>query len=256
MKRITLALIIFFSVVINLQAGNQVSTFNIVFIGNSITEGSNFKDPSTQAPPATTVKYLNEHNCQVQFANCGVSGSTTVDFLPSSQKLFPKVIAAADSFYQKELALIFSIKLGTNDSAIKGPNGSPVSPEEYKKNMLLIIDSLLIRYPKSHIVLHCPIWYSPNTHNGSLYMAEGLARLQTYVPQIFAICKLNPTRVFIGDRKAYNFFKNNYKQYLRAENGNSGTFYLHPNVQGAEKLGEFWGIAIQKQFKQYVASKK
>ncbi|MFZ4412466.1 MAG: GDSL-type esterase/lipase family protein [Bacteroidales bacterium] len=234
------------TVIINLQAQSKISKFNIVFIGNSITEGSNFKDPATQAPPATTVNYLNEHNCQVQFANCGVSGSTTVDFLPSTHKQFPKVLAAADSFYKKELPLVFSIKLGTNDSAIKGPNGSPVFPEDYKKNMLLIIDSLLLRYPKSHFVLHCPIWYSPNTHNNSLYMAEGLARLQTYVPQILAICKLRSTKVFVGDRKAYGFFKNNYKQYLRAENGNSGIFYLHPNVLGAEKLGEFWAVAIMK----------
>ncbi len=253
MKRITFGLLVLLSVVLNLPAENHVKKFNIVFIGNSITEGSNFKDPSSQAPPATTVNYLNEHNCEVQFANCGVSGSTTVDFLPSTHKLFPKVAAAADSFYQKELTLVFSIKLGTNDSAIKGPNGSPVSPEDYKKNLLVIFDSLISRYPNCLIVLHCPTWYSPNTHNSSLYMAEGLARLQRYVPQIIAISKMRPSQVFVGDRKAYNFFKNNYKQYLRAENGNSGTFYLHPNVLGAEKLGALWAIAILKQFNQYIA---
>lgn len=246
MRKILLILCLFFFAIVEIQAKKTIYRFNIVFIGNSITMGSYFKNPSEQAPPAITVKYLNKHNCCVQFANCGVSGSTTVDFLPLSHRLFPKVVASADTFYLKNVPLVFSIKLGTNDSAVKGPNGSPVSPDDYKRNMLTIIDTLLQRYPKCHIILHCPIWYSPNTHNSSLYMSEGLKRLQTYRCQIISICKLRPTKVFIGDKMGFSLFKSDFKKYLRPENGESGVFFLHPNELGAEKLGKLWGTAIQQ----------
>ena len=232
-------------VFVSAHAKNKVSEFNIVFIGNSITYGATLQNPSIQAPPVMETKYLNSHECLVHYANCGVSGSTTVDFLPSSNRLFPLVTAAADSLYSKGVPLIFSIMIGTNDSAIKGPEGAPVSPENYRKNLLTIIDSLIQRYPNSHFVLNQPIWYSPNTHNSSVYLAEGLARLQSYTPQIVAISKIRPKQVSVGDRKAFKFFKQNYKEYITPENGNSGIFYLHPNVLGAAKLGEFWAKALK-----------
>ena len=31
---------------------------------------------------------------------------------------------------------------------------------------------------------------------------------------------------------------------FRPEDGNAGTFYLHPNKKGAESLGRFWGDGI------------
>ncbi|MDP4240146.1 MAG: GDSL-type esterase/lipase family protein [Bacteroidota bacterium] len=232
-----------------IQAKKTVSEFNIVFIGNSITHGAGLQDPINQAPPARTVNYLNKRHYKVNFINCGVSGSTTVDILPVSKNLFPQIILAADSLSKTGLPLLFSIMIGTNDSAIKGPTGSPVSPDNYRKNVLAIIDSLLNRYPGSHVILNRPIWYSPNTHNGALYLAEGLARLQRYTPEILSIVQLRKGKVFLGDTKAFNFFKQNYLQYLSPEKGNSGTFYLHPNALGAEKLGEFWGEALIHQLK-------
>jgi len=33
---------------------------------------------------------------------------------------------------------------------------------------------------------------------------------------------------------------------LQPEQGHQGTFYLHPNKQGAAALGNFWGDAINK----------
>jgi len=230
------------------QAKNEEKAFNVVFIGNSITHGACLKDPATQAPPIMAVNYLNEHQCRVKFANCGVSGSTTVDWLPATNNLFPKAVKAADTLYNKGVPMIFSIMIGTNDSAIKGPNGSPVSPEDYKKNLLTIIDSLLQRYPQSHIILNRPIWYSPNTHNTALYMAEGLTKLQTYTPMIIEITKLRSKQVCLGDTKAFEFFKKNSLEYLTAEKGNSGTFYLHPNALGAKKLGEIWAKVIKNRF--------
>lgn len=84
----------------------------------------------------------------------------------------------------KEATLVFSLMLGTNDSAIKGPNGSPVQPAQYKTNVKVIADELLALYPDSRIVLHRPIWYSPNTYNGAMYLKEGLNRLERYFAEI------------------------------------------------------------------------
>lgn len=111
----------------------------------------------------------------VAFVNCGVSGCTTVDYLPAMNTLFPKMLTALASMDAKEADMVFSIMLGTNDSAIKGPTGSPVLPQQYRTN-----------------------------------------------------------------------FKDNYLSDLIAEQGNAGTFYLHPNAKGADVLATFWLNAINR----------
>ncbi|OKS85086.1 GDSL-type esterase/lipase family protein [Mucilaginibacter polytrichastri] len=225
---------------------------DIVFIGDSITHGAGLKAAETQAPPVIAVNYLNQLGIgTVQCNNQGVSGFTTVDFLPATKKAYPKVIAAADAFYaDKSAQLIFSVMLGTNDSAIKGPNGAPVAAAYYHTNIKLIADSLLARYPECKIVLHRPIWYSDSTHNGSTYLVEGRERLNSYFPEIKLLVKeyksSNPGHVFLGDNDGYNYFKKNYLTDLGAENGRSGIFYLHPNEKGAAALGVLWGKAIAR----------
>lgn len=222
-------------------AGAQKApAYNIVFIGNSITYGATLPAPALQCPPFHVVKLLREKGYTIRYANCGHSGSTTVDFLPSRQKLFPKVLQAADTLYNKSTGLIFSITLGTNDSAIEGPNGAPVSPAHYRENLQQMIDSLHRRYPGSIFVLHRPTWYSPNTYNGARYLAEGLQRLQSYTPELDSMAKAHPRYIFKGDRHAYAFFEQHAVQYLTPEQGRAGVFYLHPNPQGAEKLAKFW----------------
>ena len=131
------------SICVSAQSTKQ--NLNIVFIGNSITYGAGLADPATEAPPVIACNYLRVQPGigKVAFANCGYSGFTTVDFLPSTAGAFVKVEAAAHAFKDKKALLLFSIKLGTNDSAIEGPNGSPVSPEAYKQNLKTIADSLL-----------------------------------------------------------------------------------------------------------------
>lgn len=62
-------------------------------------------------------------------------------------------------------------------AACTGTNGAPVSAEQYESNMQLIIDSLCFRFPEAKVVLHYPIWYSPNTYNSAMYLKEGLKRL-------------------------------------------------------------------------------
>ncbi|MFT3994573.1 MAG: GDSL-type esterase/lipase family protein [Dysgonomonas sp.] len=241
-----LILILFLAVGVNAQQNKKV---NIVFIGNSITYGACLDNPKEEAPPIAAVQYLKDNNYSVKYANCGVSGHTTYNFLPAADTDFEKVTEAADSLYSEDALLLFSISLGTNDSAIKGPSGSPVSADQYKANMQSIIGSLLLKYPKSRIIIHCPIWYSPNTHNGSLYMQEGLTRLQTYTPQIKSLVNSSPSYIWEGDTTGFNIFKTSYKQYFVAEDGNSGVFYLHPNKEGAKKLGELWAAAILRNLK-------
>jgi lysophospholipase L1-like esterase len=234
------------------QAVQAKLNLNIVFIGNSITYGANLSDPQSQAPPVTACQFLQQQPGigKVAFANQGHSGFTTIDFLPKTGKPFADVEEAAVDFSDPKALLIFSIKLGTNDSAMQGPNGAPVSPQEYETNLKVIIDSLLKEFPASLIVLQRPIWYSPNTYNGAKYLQEGLARLQSYFPKLNELVKQyaisRPNRVFAGDEDAFVYFKKHFLTDLTPEQGHQGTFYLHPNQQGAAALGNFWGKAIYK----------
>lgn len=236
---------------------SEKNNLNIIFIGDSITHGARLKDFTTQAPPNFAAAYLQEQHVfgKIQFSNQGVSGFTTVDFLPATKKAYPKVTAAANTFYaDKSATLVFSIMLGTNDSAISGPNGSPVSPENYSANLKTIADSLFARYPECKIIINQPVWYSTNTANGhSTYMQEGLTRLQSYFPEIEALVKAyqsnHPHQVFMGDKKGFAYFRKNYLTDLGDEKGPHGTFYLHPNEKGAIALGNLWGQAIARALK-------
>jgi lysophospholipase L1-like esterase len=229
------------------MAFGQKRDINIVFIGNSITYGGGLPQP----PPVVCANYLKtQPNIgAVDFSNQGHSGYTTLDWLPGT-KAFITAEAAAKAFANQQAQLIFSIKIGTNDSAMKGPHGSPVSVEDYRTNLKNIIDQLLKDFPGCMVIIQHPIWYSNNTYNGSMYLQEGLDRLQTYIPVIDDLVKSyeapNPKQVYIGDKKAFKYFKKNYLTDFTPENGKQGIFYLHPNPKGAVALGEFWGKAIVK----------
>jgi len=233
-------------------AQTQNTNINLVFIGNSITRGVQLKDPANEAPPATSVSWLRKqkHIGTVAFSNQGHSGYTTFDFLPGIGNTFSQVEQAANAFPDQSALLIFSIKLGTNDSAIQGPRGAPVSPSKYIENLNVIVNQLLGDFPKAIIILQHPIWYSPNTYNGSKYLQEGLTRLQSYIPKIDSLVSryntTNPQRVFVGDKKAFNHFKRKHLTELVPEKGQQGSFYLHPNKKGAKVLGKYWAKAIKK----------
>jgi lysophospholipase L1-like esterase len=247
-------LLVVFMVSLNAVGLSQPArqNLNIVFIGNSITYGARLANPATEAPPVAAVAYLQHQTGigDVSWSNQGKSGATTVDFLPSASGLFNKAKKAAQTFTDQQALLIFSIKLGTNDSAIKGPNGSPVSPETYLQNLKTITDSLLAAFPGCFVIFQRPIWYSPNTYNHSQYLQEGLSRLQTYFPQIeklaAAYTAANLKRVFTGDKKGFKYFKKHHLTDLQPEQGQAGTFYLHPNRKGANALGELWGRSIYR----------
>jgi lysophospholipase L1-like esterase len=220
---------------------------NIVFIGDSITYGSNM---AAEQPSVYALVYLKSHLGidSIKQSNQGISGMTTVDFLPGGTR-FKSVVKAADDFYSdKSAQLLFSIMLGTNDSAMQGTNGAPVSPENYRLNLETIINELLKKYPDCKVVINHALWYSPNTYNGAKYLADGLARVKKYSPEIKMLVKnykaTHPGLVFNGDRSAFTYFKKNHEAAMKHEEGRQGIFYLHPNEQGAAALGKYWGKAI------------
>lgn len=257
MKQNGFVICLLFGIIISMSSfiseNKKKKYINIVFIGNSITQGAGIHNPAHDAPPVKAALYLGKHPgiATVKYVNRGVSGCTTVDYLPDTATLFPKAQEAADLFKGESWAtLVFSIMLGTNDSAVKGTNGCPVSADQYSQNIKIIINKLLALYPSCKIMLNRPLWYSPNTYNGAMYLQEGLDRLQSYYPELKALVdeysSLFPGQVFMGDTDAFDYFKTNYQTDFQAEAGNAGTFYLHPNEKGAAKLGEFWGKALLK----------
>jgi lysophospholipase L1-like esterase len=234
--------------------------YDIVFIGDSITYGATLANPARQASAVQCMESLGQnYNVAVNMSNQGVSGKTTVDWQPTnSSGFFSNAVAAAATLESTQPGqLIFSIMLGTNDSAVSGPTGAPVSDANYLSNMEVIVNQLLVDYPNAYVFIHYPTWYSPNTENSSVYLQAGLTRLQTYFPEINQVitdfATTNPGHVFLGDTQAFDFFENsysaanNYTPYMTGEpvqGGAGGTFYLHPNAAGAVILGTYWANAM------------
>ncbi len=222
---------------------------NVIFIGNSITFGATLPDRSEMAPPAVVGRLITEKVGAVGIANLGVCGATTTDWLPGS-KMFATATSTADKFIankSNDATLVFSISLGTNDSAAEGTNGAALSNADYRKNMRAIIDSLNARYPRAHFVIHHPIYYSPNTYNSARYLAEGQHRLSRYRSAVDDIVsgyrRAKNYRVHLGDTSAWDIFAADNSLFT-PEAGKAGTFFLHPNKRGAEKLGTLWAEPI------------
>ena len=216
---------------------------NLLFIGNSITAGATLGDASSQAPPIVCRELVEQATgVTTNVYNGGHSGITTLGYLPGRDD-FTRIVSAATAFQRANGGLIYvSIMLGTNDSAISGTEGAPVSPDTYGQNIRTIIETLLQHIPGCKILLNYPIWYSPSTHNGARYLQEGLDRLHSYYPVLDQIVE-DYDEVFAGDRSVWDYFENNFALFTR-ENGNSGYFYLHPNANGARRLAEIWARSL------------
>ena len=252
MKRLLTAIclaMLLFAPATSVAKGEQ-KPCNIIYIGNSITYGALHKDRIKTAPPVFASAMVgNALGADVTYRNCARSGATTYDFLPEGGRDWEKVAQAMVEIKSKAAAgepVIFSIMLGTNDSAIDGTTtGSPVSRADYKKNLKTIIAACRAECPNAIFVLHRPIWYSPNTYNGTMYLSAGLKRLGRYIDVLVALDN-EFDYVFLGDVDGYAFFEKHYKRYHVPEKGNAGIFYLHPNEAGAKHLAKFWSKAIVK----------
>lgn len=234
-----------FFVVCTQSVAQEKRGINIVFIGNSITYGACHPQPTQTAPPVVVAELLRQRGTigTVEIANLGVSGTTTFDWLPSG-KFFKNIVDAGDKFAKSDIPLIFSIMLGTNDSACEGTNGAPVSDEQYSENLYIIIDTLLGRYPQANVVVHHPIWYSANTYNSARYLAEGQRRLSGYRRCVDRVVNeqfraKDRGRVFVGDTEGWDYFNGNTPMFVQ-ERGQAGTFMLHPNPDGSRRLAAFW----------------
>ena len=108
-----------------LQPDSDRKPVNIVFVGNSITYGATLPDREIQNPCVQAAEELRQlTGREVTMRNCGHSGMTTHNFLPGGN-LFAECLAAGEELSLRPGTLVFSIMLGTNDSAQRGPTGSP-----------------------------------------------------------------------------------------------------------------------------------
>ncbi len=221
-------------------------TINLVFVGDSITAGAGLSG-AAGAPPAICAQALEKQvpGSKVNFSNQGHSGFTTLNFLPPGGAFADAVKAAQQLTDAHPGTLVFSMMLGTNDSANQGPKGAPVAANDYGRNLQTIIDALLKTFPNSKIFVHHPLWYSPNTHNSSDYEGMASTRLKSYFPAIDALAT-GTGSIFLGDTAGYNYFAATSHTEMQGENGRHGTFYLHPNAKGAESLGRLWANAMVK----------
>ena len=256
MKRL---LLLFSLVIFHLSFVYAQRSANIVFIGNSITYGALHEQREQTAPPVQCARWLcqREDIDTVYFRNCGRSGKTTYHFLPCAEDVIP----AGDKTYfgdvvsktrelvkaHPSLPLVFSIMLGTNDT-VERPKNKHTEPDDYAKNLITIIDSLLKLWPDAHVVLNKPIWYYPNYHTkgGSIASKKSLKLIDTYYhqfPQVVAKSKAG--HVHIGDADAYAYFEQHWKTDIVEEKDARGkSYWLHPNELGAGRLAEFWGKAL------------
>ena len=102
---------------------------NIVFLGNSITYGAEQNHREYQAPPQQVKGALSAMTGRPVFvSNLGVCGATTYDWMPGKD-FYKSATNAADSYVNAGGKLVFSMMLGTNDSAYGDPDGSRVETE-------------------------------------------------------------------------------------------------------------------------------
>ncbi|MBR6713783.1 MAG: SGNH/GDSL hydrolase family protein, partial [Bacteroidaceae bacterium] len=94
MKRFTFFAILCLVAIAVCNGKSRNPKVNIVFIGNSITYGVEINH-NTEAPPVRVGEQLTAAGYEVNVRNCGVSGSTTVDWLPErNSRIFQRMVAA------------------------------------------------------------------------------------------------------------------------------------------------------------------
>lgn len=219
---------------------------NIVFLGNSITYGAEQNHREYQAPPQQVKGALSAMTGRPVFvSNLGVCGATTYDWMPGKD-FYKSATNAADSYVNAGGKLVFSMMLGTNDSAYGDPDGSRVEPETYSNNLKTIINGLLTAYPDASIVVNYPIWYSPNTNNGAVYLQEGLNLVKKFhevIDNVTAEYATAGKAVYAGNKDAFAQFEDQTDLFV-PELGGQSIFFLHPNGKGAARLGQIWAESI------------
>jgi lysophospholipase L1-like esterase len=243
----------------------QTRAMNIVFVGDSITYGAGVSNAGTVNSPTmpyfciTKLKRLLGIR-SIYGSNNGVSGYTLTDWAPAGST-YAGAKSAMTTLVTANLAAlpIFSIMLGTNDSASSGTNNSPAGAESvsvYTPKLQALVTQMLADFPACKVFIHLPPWYSPNTQNSSVYLQAGLSVMVSYRAATSTVvagyAATNPGQVFLGDTYAFQYFAQNYQAELQPDtSGPNGTFYLHPagtagsnGLIGTQSLGEMHAQAI------------
>jgi hypothetical protein len=229
---------------------DEGKTYNIVFMGDSITQGAQVSSPEL-IPPVVCLWALkaNMPGANFSMVKLGFDAHTTANFLPTPTGEFAwtensaRKLSAAHPGGQ----LIFSIMLGAHDSALSGPKGTPISADVYQTSLKAIVGQLLKDFPNSLVFVHHPIWHSNNikiaTYN---YGPNSIDQLKSYLPAVDAVvtetAKEYPKHVFLGDTAGFDYFAAHYKDELIPMGGG----YLQVNDKGAATLGKLWADTMEK----------
>jgi lysophospholipase L1-like esterase len=245
---------------LNVTAQVLAPGINLVLIGDSITAGTVSADPGPDL-----VNALSEMTQvrSIQYSNAGHGGTSLSEWAQTGSAYNGVWYTAAASTTPSDNSsaytlsqsypsnqLVFSIMLGTNDSTTNGL-GAGVGTQtaaQYKTNLASLVSRLSTDWPNAKIIVHYPIWFSPNiSASGVIYDEAAQARLITYFPMIDQVVGANPGKVYAGDRDGYNWFAANYTMsglYVN-QSGSNGTYYLHPSsTSGNTALTLFWAAAI------------
>jgi len=208
---------------------------NIVFVGDSITEGCTLANPALEAPPVRAAEWLTTNAGRiVRFRNTGVGGMRTDDFLPvPASALWQRVARAGRELGKDPGLLVFSVMLGANDSGgYRDPKG-PHPPERFHDDLTALGTAILTNFPAAVVVIHQPTGL-PDA------VAAAKSNWKTYAPVCSAVvAELSarfPGRVHDGDAKAWLALTGKGKSLFNDQ--------VHPNVAGARIVGGLWARAI------------
>jgi len=203
-----------------------VEMTKIGFIGDSITHGPK------KGKSAVTHEIESLGDKFVGF-NEAVNGTTTTDWQPGTL-LFNDALAK----FRAQNVHTVSIMLGTNDAR----RDRAISPAIYRRNMEVIVKSLL----SSGVVKKVIINYPPYVVPGSATWDEvSIARLKLYMLQLDAVTK--ERGVAKGDTAAFDYFRQHTDQLIDG---------IHPNEEGRQALGRMWADAYERVVAQELSGRR
>ncbi len=249
---------------------------NIVFAGDSITYGLGVRNAGTvklPTMPGYCITALRRRLGlgEIYGSNQGHNSHTLTDYAPGGSDYHdafdcenPKSAVRQLNELHPEAQMVVSLMLGTNDSAIAGSNNAPfdgcLDASQYTMKLHEIVDRILeIDAPDAKIVLHMPPYYTTNSRTNFTYGPAGLAALMSYGEALDRIVhdylSAYPGQVFVGDRRSFEYFAQNYRTEHLPQRFRGSTFYLHPSgtpgsngLIGTQSLGELHAEAIARVF--------
>ena len=202
------------------------SAINILAIGDSITAGTGTSGGANTLPNQVATKLATITALPVSVNNQGVSGKTTVDWLPAGSLLTPALASG-----QASGSNVAIIMLGTNDSK-ETVNTSLAS---YLANLTSIANQCLLTPGIQSVVLNCPPYHGVAAPD---FYGTSLNRLMAYNDNLYTICTgSNGKGILLGDQAGFGYIA--HTPALLGDN-------IHPTDTGAAGLGGFQARALKK----------